>query len=223
MKFHRWVLSASILSLVGIIITVPYSTAESNNPPIANDDTYMTEINTPLIVPVPGVLANDNDPDGNALTSVLWSESSLPPGSKIMLNTDGSFTFIPTTDFNGVAMFSYKAYDGIETSNESKVFITVGTIVEEVTGVKEVDEVIGTVEFLAEQGEISPEHVNALVTKLEGAIDKLEGGNIGPAINKLQAFINQVDALVNSHKITEETGDLLIIPIQLVIDELENL
>ena len=222
MNLHGWELLLLIFPLVGIIITAPYSIAESNTPPVAMDDSYMTDINTSLSVPASGVLYNDNDPDGDTLTAVLWIENSLPPGSNIKLNLDGSFIFQPAENFIGVATFSYKAYDGIDTSNESKVFITVGTINEEVTGVKEIDEVIGTVEFLAGQEVISPQHVNALITKLEGAIDKLEGGNIGPAINKLQAFINQVNALVNSHSITVDTGNLLIMPIQLVIDELEN-
>ena len=42
-----------------------------NDPPVAQDDAYTTAEDTPLIVGAPGVLANDSDVDGDALSAVL--------------------------------------------------------------------------------------------------------------------------------------------------------
>ena len=44
---------------------VKISVTGGNTAPVANPDTYATEVNTTLIVPVPGVLANDYDADGD--------------------------------------------------------------------------------------------------------------------------------------------------------------
>ena len=41
------------------------------NSPVAAPDSYTTNRNTALVVAAPGVLANDTDPNGDALTAVL--------------------------------------------------------------------------------------------------------------------------------------------------------
>ena len=50
-----------------IEITVP------NSPPVAGADAYTTGENTPLVVPVPGVLSNDTDPNSDPLVAILDS------------------------------------------------------------------------------------------------------------------------------------------------------
>lgn len=49
----------------------------------------------------------------------------------------------------------------------------------------------------------------ALTSKLDGALEKLDQGNVQSAINKLQAFINQVHALINSGILTSAEGQSL--------------
>ena len=73
-----------------VIITVSYV----NQPPTANDDSYTTDEDTTLNIPAPGVLSNDNDPDGgpSSLTAVLVSDVSY---GTLTLNSDGSFTYTP--------------------------------------------------------------------------------------------------------------------------------
>src|SRR6185503_17656507 len=51
--------------------TVTVTIAPVNDPPVAANNTYSTTANTPLTIAAPGVLANDTDVDGNALTAVL--------------------------------------------------------------------------------------------------------------------------------------------------------
>lgn len=67
-----------------------------------------------------GVLANDSDPDGDAL--VVANPGSLTPagiGGSVQLAADGSFTYVPPVDGNGVATFPYTLSDGHETVTAS--------------------------------------------------------------------------------------------------------
>ena len=53
------------------VATVTITVIATNEPPVAQNDSYSTDEDTPLVVAAPGVLANDTDADGNPLTAVL--------------------------------------------------------------------------------------------------------------------------------------------------------
>jgi parallel beta-helix repeat protein/VCBS repeat-containing protein len=94
--------------------------------PLANDDQYVTAENTVLTVAAgAGVLANDSDADGDALKAVL---ASNPANGQLTLNPDGSFTYDPNADFNGIDTFTYFANDGLGNSNLATVTITVTAV-----------------------------------------------------------------------------------------------
>ncbi len=99
-----------------IEITVP------NSPPVAGPDAYTTGENTPLVVPAPGVLSNDTDPDGDPLVAIL--DSGVSHGI-LVLDPNGSFVYTPTLSYIGPDSFTYHAYDGIDNSNLATVSITV--------------------------------------------------------------------------------------------------
>ncbi|CAN5543001.1 hypothetical protein BH10CHL1_BH10CHL1_16230 [soil metagenome] len=95
-----------------------------SKPPIASNDRYTTQQDTPLTVDIAyGLLANDSDPDGNALK--IGSISSVDPGSKFALNLDGSFIYTPALGFVGTETFTYQASDGQVLSNQATVAFTV--------------------------------------------------------------------------------------------------
>jgi hypothetical protein len=73
-----------------------------------------------------GVLANDDDPDNDALTAVLGDGPSHAP--TFDLNGDGSFTYVPEPDFNGEDSFTYHATDGTLSSSTVSVTITVDAV-----------------------------------------------------------------------------------------------
>src|SRR5207237_756335 len=78
-----------------------------------------------LTVPAPGVLANDSDADGANLQVLLVG----PPAHGAMtLNADGSFTYTPSSDFNGSDSFTYKANDGTSDSNVATVTIAINAV-----------------------------------------------------------------------------------------------
>jgi len=72
-----------------------------------------------------GVLANDFDVDGDALTVSLVSDVS---NGTLVLNADGSFNYTPTAEWNGTDSFTYKTNDGSVDSNIATVTITVNPI-----------------------------------------------------------------------------------------------
>jgi hypothetical protein len=63
---------------------------------------------------------------------------------------------------------------------------------------------------LLESGSLNQNHANALLNKLESALDSLNQGNSQPACNKIQAFINQVNAFVNAGTLSQTEGQALI-------------
>jgi VCBS repeat-containing protein len=96
------------------LATVTINISEVNDPPAAVDDTYTTDEDIPLTIAAPGVLANDNDPEGQPLTAVLQIG---PTDGLLNLNGNGSFTYTPNDDFNGTDSFTYFANDGTSNSN----------------------------------------------------------------------------------------------------------
>jgi hypothetical protein len=96
-----------------------------NRPPVANNDSYAATENTPLNIPAAGVLANDTDPDGDPLTAVF---ASGPVHGSLTLNPDGSFTYLPATNFFGSDSFTYQASDGLALSNVATVNLSVAPV-----------------------------------------------------------------------------------------------
>jgi VCBS repeat-containing protein len=96
-----------------------------NDPPTVAADAYSTGEDTTLTVAAPGVLANDNDPDGDSLHTVLGSG---PSHGTLALNADGSFTYTPAANFNGNDSFTYRASDGRLESNLATVTLTVSAV-----------------------------------------------------------------------------------------------
>ena len=216
---RNWLWFLIILLPSVIFIPIHYSYGADNYPPVASDDTFLAYKNTPLIVPAPGILANDVDRDGDPLTAIL--ENTVQVGELTKFNGDGSFTYTPSIDFSDLVSFTYHPYDGKDSGSNVYVFITVSPQNAPGNEIDDIEEVIDTVQALAiSGGYLSTAHANALIVKLQSAIDKLEEGKEGAAINKLEAFINQVNAYINSGILDSVTGLSLIEQVQKIIGSL---
>ena len=91
--------------------------------PDAAGDGYVTPAGEVLVEPAPGVLANDEDPDGDPLSALI---QVLPASGTVELAPDGGFSYVPAPDFTGLDRFSYVASDGTTTSEPATVTIVVG-------------------------------------------------------------------------------------------------
>ncbi len=106
--------------------TVTLTVTGQNDPPVATNDTYLVTEGTPLTIPVAGgVLDNDQDPDGDAITAELATTTSH---GTLQLNADGSFSYTPDAEFNGNDSFTYRASDGSLTSALATVALTVSAV-----------------------------------------------------------------------------------------------
>jgi VCBS repeat-containing protein len=98
---------------------------QANDAPAAGDDNYITDQNVPLQLNAPGILVNDDDPDGDSLNPVL---ENGPSSGNLNLNADGSFDYSPEANFTGVVTFTYHASDGLLLSNTATVTIKVSGV-----------------------------------------------------------------------------------------------
>src|SRR4029077_12536302 len=100
-----------------------------NDAPVAANDAYTTNEDTPLTIAAPGVLANDTDVDLNDTRTAVLVAASGPASGALTLNADGSFTYTPTLNFNGTDSFKYQAKDAAGAlSNVATVTITVNAV-----------------------------------------------------------------------------------------------
>jgi hypothetical protein len=94
----------------------------TNNAPNAGHDEYSTPANTPITVAAPGVLANDSDADGHAITAVKLSN---PSHGSVTLSASGGFTYTPAASYFGPDSFTYTTNDGVTNGNTATVSFTV--------------------------------------------------------------------------------------------------
>ncbi len=87
----------------------------TNPPPQANNDGGATNEDTPITI---DVLANDQDPDGDAPLTVIAASA---PNGTVAINADGTLTYTPNADFNGNDVITYTISDG-EGGTDSAVF-----------------------------------------------------------------------------------------------------
>jgi VCBS repeat-containing protein len=97
----------------------------TNNPPVAQNDTFNVDEDTVLNVSTSGVLGNDSDAEGDALAATVVNP---PSHGALTFNTNGAFSYTPNANYNGPDSFTYQANDGMGNSNTATVNITVNPV-----------------------------------------------------------------------------------------------
>jgi VCBS repeat-containing protein len=93
-----------------------------NDPPIAVDDSYVTDEDTAVSG---SVLVNDTDVEVDPLTATILAG---PANGALSLNPDGSFIYTPAANFNGSDSFTYEVSDGKGGTATATAAITVNAI-----------------------------------------------------------------------------------------------
>ncbi len=106
------------LNAISNTATVSITINPINDAPVANPDTYLIAQNTILNIPAPGVLANDVDIENNTLNAILVADAAH---GHVVLNSDGSFTYTPASNYFGPDSFTYKANDGQAQNSDSAI------------------------------------------------------------------------------------------------------
>lgn len=99
--------------------TVTVQVAAVNDPPLAVKDSVTTAEEQPITV---SVLSNDSDVDGDTLSVAALT---TPANGTATLGQNGSVTYRPKKDFNGVDNFAYTLSDGKGGSRMATVSVTV--------------------------------------------------------------------------------------------------
>ena len=110
LTFNVVVSDGSAVDTEAITINV----TEVNNPPVANNDSYSTNEDVTLTVAAPGLLGNDTDVDTPTLT-VNTVPVVAPLNGTLTLNANGSFTYVPNSNYYGPDSFQYSISDGTST------------------------------------------------------------------------------------------------------------
>ena len=104
------------------ILTIKVYPVVRPNYTFANDDAYLTYVDTP----VPGnVLDNDTDPEGDNQSVNPASPLSGPSNGSVVLNADGSFVYTPNAGFFGTDHFVYEAIDDGTPQASDKATVTI--------------------------------------------------------------------------------------------------
>ncbi|MCU7835732.1 MAG: tandem-95 repeat protein [gamma proteobacterium symbiont of Taylorina sp.] len=114
-------------------VTVSLLVNPINDAPSAQPDHYSTSENILLNVDsTKGLLANDFDPDGDVLHVVLSNPSIIttPPsnGKIVSMKSDGSFSYMPNSNYTGTDFFTYVATDGGVNTSTIRVDITINSV-----------------------------------------------------------------------------------------------
>jgi len=100
--------------LTSNVATVSVFVNPTNDDPAAHADAYIVNEDTVRhVAAFSGVLVNDSDEDGDALTAVL---TSSPAHGTLTLEANGAFTYVPAEDYSGSDSFRYRADDGLRQS-----------------------------------------------------------------------------------------------------------
>ncbi|EMR01517.1 Ig-like domain-containing protein [Cesiribacter andamanensis] len=105
--------------------TVTINVQAVNDAPLTLADEYTVDQGASLVIGAPGVLANDTDVEGDALTAILLSTTAH---GSLALQADGSFTYAHDGSDTGTDSFSYQATDGSLPGNVVTVTITIHAV-----------------------------------------------------------------------------------------------
>lgn len=105
-------------------VDVVFNQTTVNGAPIAaNDNGFVATYNSQLTIAASAVLANDSDPDGDALT--ITTAGGAVNGAVAYNSQTNSLVFTPTSGYTGAASFTYTISDGRGGTSTAAVNLTV--------------------------------------------------------------------------------------------------
>lgn len=112
------------LSTTSNVVTVTITVTSVNDAPVVTSNSISTTEDGTLTASVAG---NISDLENNTVTVQVVTNPSN--AASFNLSSDGSFTYVPATDFNGTDTFTYRATDAIgAVSNTATITIFVSSV-----------------------------------------------------------------------------------------------
>jgi VCBS repeat-containing protein len=125
------------------LATVLLTVRNVNDAPVAQAGSASGEEDTAIIG---SVIVTDLDS-----MTLTYNVVSRPAHGTVTFNTDGTFTYMPGSDFNGPDSFTYRAHDGLSESNVSTLSIRVTPVND---GFSDGDEAVTTSKHTATSGNV---------------------------------------------------------------------
>ncbi|WP_345327093.1 tandem-95 repeat protein, partial [Novipirellula rosea] len=94
-----------------------------NDAPIAVDDVASTAEDTPVSGDV-----STNDSDVDTTDMLVYALATAPTNGSVVLGADGTYTYTPAANFNGIDTFTYTVVDGRGGSDTGLVTVTVNPV-----------------------------------------------------------------------------------------------
>ena len=109
------------------IANVTIVSSNTNVAPVTKNDSYsLSEDETLVVTAANGVLSNDTDPNNDSF-SVDETFMVAPTHGQLLLATDGSFSYVPDANFNGVDQFQYQAIDSLGATSSATVTLVINS------------------------------------------------------------------------------------------------
>jgi hypothetical protein len=175
-------------------------TITGNRPPVAQNDTATLTTATSAIIKV---MANDSDPDHDALTVTSVTQPASGHGT-VVINADGAVIYTQTVFINGTETFNYTISDGHGETVTATVTVTVN--LPATAGVDMLQSQIGS-------SSLSSGQQSSLAAKLSAAQQNLARGNRQAAAKQLTAFANEVRAYKRAHILAAGVADLWLLEV----------
>ncbi|WP_435264335.1 tandem-95 repeat protein [Tenacibaculum sp. nBUS_03] len=110
------------------VVTITVSPVDGTNDSYAHDDAFNGDSNSTISG---NVLSNDTDPEGNIQT-VTTTPVTGPSNGTLIINSDGTFVYTPTTGYSGTDSFVYEVCDNGTpvVCDQATVYLTVNPVTE---------------------------------------------------------------------------------------------
>lgn len=122
---NHWRISSASIHLgagYSYVFNTELRNSGGNQPPVAGNDSASVAEDGSVDI---NVLADDSDPDGDALAVTGVSN---PPHGNASINGDDSIRYVPDANYNGADNFSYTLSDGNGGSDTGNVSVTVNPV-----------------------------------------------------------------------------------------------
>ncbi|MEH2349229.1 MAG: cadherin-like domain-containing protein, partial [Nostoc sp.] len=184
------------------VVTRNINITAVNDAPVAVNDSFTTNKNTPVIISATALLSNDTDVDVSDVLSI--ASFTQPSQGSLVNNNNGTYTYTPGQNYYGSDGFTYTISDGHGGNSTATVNLTINEITPPITGTSGADNLTGTVNMDIISGLLGNDTLNGL-----GDNDTLDGGDGNDLLDGGTGNDSLIGGKGNDTYIVDSIGDTI--------------